>query len=633
MINLLLTEHIPSYTQSINQYIKSEFDLEPTDLNIIMVGSLPRDDGKYLIDHLVGTVVTDYWQFKSTENVRRIDDMSTISDVGDIVASHFITPKVWYTDEVEVAQRWLAKYDTFDIVACDFEAKNLTLPPFNPLTMVTISWNLLSSTVFVFSTNQMQQLLLNWLITTDTRQVWHNCLFDIKHIHYHTGKFPKHIEDSQLLAAVYNNDVDVNKRKSGLKAISGPLYGDWAQAKTSFDLYDTSLNHIVTNLFYVGSNPNPEQYNLALIKYCGIDACATKYAWQKYATEEAHPTEWIFPTSEPQHNTEQFNQRYYYEFVVKPAIPMVIEMMNNGQAIDLSIVDKLKAEVDEYNTKMLEQVNAISIVQEFQSIADQARIDKFLAPVLAAWKHPKWTGYKNTVAMRTFVVNYWDKSDHEKITAANLKSIGTPIAQLLMAKQFTHPAVVAAACVLETAECLRQNTERNRVDKVANPGNYVTLGFNQNNYPQLADMWEHFGLESDTVSKDTGKMSFSSDVLKRLSKETDGDIKQVIDLYLEIAQSKNMITQYIPKYYGSTVNGRLHYSLKLMGTISGRLSGKAGGQSVPDEDKHMMGANGVTQPVGHRVYGKTVKSMFIAPPGRILAAVDYNGLTKKKYIY
>jgi hypothetical protein len=42
--------------------------------------------------------------------------------------------------------------------------------------------------------------------------------------------------------------------------------------------------------------------------------------------------------------------------------------------------------------------------------------------------------------------------------------------------------------------------------------------------------------------------------------------------------------------------------------------------------KHQMGANGVTQPVGHKVYGKTVKSMFIAPPGTILVAVDYNGL-------
>ena len=90
-----------------------------------------------------------------------------------------------------------------------------------------------------------------------------------------------------------------------------------------------------------------------------------------------------------------------------------------------------------------------------------------------------------------------------------------------------------------------------------------------------------------------------------------------------------MITQYIPKYYGSTIDGRVHWSLKLFGIFTGRLSGKAGDDKMEAPMKHQMGANGVTQPVGHKIYGKTVKSMFIAPPGRILAAVDYNGLTKE----
>jgi DNA polymerase I-like protein with 3'-5' exonuclease and polymerase domains len=121
-------------------------------------------------------------------------------------------------------------------------------------------------------------------------------------------------------------------------------------------------------------------------------------------------------------------------------------------------------------------------------------------------------------------------------------------------------------------------------------------------------------------------MSFSKDVLTELSYSVDGELKTILKNHLEISQSKNMITQYIPKYYGSTVNGRLHYSLKLMGTFTGRLSGKAGGDKLDESIKHKLGANGVTQPVGHRVYGKLVKKMFIAPPGRIMAAVDYNGL-------
>jgi len=419
--------------------------------------------------------------------------------------------------------------------------------------------------------------------------------------------------------------VDSQKRISGLKPIAKTLYQDWAKDKSSFDLYDTELNHTVTNLKYVGTG-DPTKYNLALIKYAGIDPMATKLAWDKYDTEPAHPDHWIMPTSEPRHNTEGFNQRYYYEFIIKPAIPVIVEMMHNGQAIDLSKVTKLESEVTEFNKRTLETINAIPIVSEFQSVIDKARIEKFLAPVYKSLKHPKYAGYKNNVAMRTWIVNYADGTTFDKVSAADLKSMYTPIAKLLFAKQFNHPYIVSLSARYEEAECLRQNTAANRIDKINNPGKYVQLGFNPWNYQQLKQMWISFGLVSPIVSKDTGEMSFSSGVLKELSHTAIGEPQRVIKLYLEIAQSKNMITQYIPKYYGSTYDGRLHYALRLMGTFTGRLSGKAGGDKIEAPMKHQMGANGVTQPVGHRVYGKTVKSMFVAPPGRILVAVDYNGL-------
>jgi hypothetical protein len=491
--------------------------------------------------------------------------------------------------------------------------------------MLSIGWNLLKSTVIVFKDQAIRDYVLNWLVTTEIRQVWHNTLFDLKFIKYHTGKLPKNIEDSQLLAAVYNNNVDSMKRKSGLKGLSGTLYQDWAKDKSSFDLYDTEGNEFVTNLNYVGSG-DPSIYNLRLIKYAGIDTPATKLAFEKFDKEPAYPNHWIPQTSEPRHNTEQFNQRYYYEFILKPAIPVIVEMIMNGQAIDLDKVDKLKAEVEQFNKETLETISSIPIVKEFQDKVDQIRIDKLLAPIQKAMKKPKYEGYKNTVAMRTWIVNHYAGTTHDKVTAVMLKDIEAPIAKLLLDKAFEDTLVKAGADLYEEAECLRQNTNANRIDKINNPEKYTQVGFNPWNYQQLKQMWISFGLTSYKVSKETGEMSFDSDVLKELSKTATGDPQKVIKLYLEVAQSKNMITQYIPKYYGSTVNGRLHYALKLMGTFTGRLSGKAGGDKLEAPMKHQMGANGVTQPVGHRVYGKTVKSMFVAPKGRILAACDYNGL-------
>lgn len=625
-MTILLTQLPENFEADIRKQLLDRFGIDKAHFNLKLIHELPYSDLGYEIYHLPQPVVTDYWGIKDA-GIIRVEDCCDINTAVEAVASQYIEPVVYFCDELEVAKRWLARYDSdFHTVAVDFESKDLTLPHFNKLSMISIGWNLLKSTVIVFANEEIQTYILNWLVTTKLKQVWHNSLFDLKFVKYYTKSLPNNIEDSQLLAAVYNNNVDEHKRKSGLKQLAGVLYRDWANDKSSFDLFDTSTNERITNLHYVGEG-DPSIYNLGLIKYAGIDSMATKYVWEKYAFEEPTPNHWIMPTSEPRDNTEGFNQRYYYEFILKPAIPVVIEMIMNGQAIDLSKVDKLKAEVEAFNEQTLATISEISIVKKFQDRVDNERIDKFLEPVYKSMKKPKYEGYKNTVGMRTWIINTYCGTDYEKVTAAMLKDINHPIAQLLHNKEFDHADVKAAADAYEDADCLRQNIAANRIDKINHPEKYIQIGFNPWNYQQLKQMWLEFGLESYAVSKTTGEMSFSSKVLEELAKTSTGEPQQVIKLYLEVAQSKNMITQYIPKYYGSTVNGRLHYSLRLFGTFTGRLSGKAGDdKSIDAPMKHQMGANGVTQPVGHKVYGKTVKSMFIAPPGRILAAVDYNGL-------
>lgn len=624
-MTILLTELPDNYKESIKHQLLDRFNLINCQFNIKLIHQLPYSDLGYEILHLPTPIVCDYWGIKD-DSVIRVEDCSDVSVIAECIASQYIEPVVNFCDQLDVAKRWLDRYDLdFHTVAVDFESKDLTLPQFNELTMLSIGWNLLKSTVIVFSTPEVRDYVLNWLVTTEVKQVWHNSLFDLKFVQYYTKSLPKYVEDSQLLAAVYNNNVDSAKRISGLKPISGTLYQNWANDKSSFDLYDTTNNTSITDLQYHGTNDS-SVYNLALIKYAGIDTMATKLAWDKFNTEEAHPNHWIPQTSEPQHNTEQFNQRYYYEFILKPAIPVVVEMIMNGQAIDLDKVDKLKTEVEQFNKETLQIISEFPMVKKFQDRVDQERIDKFLEPVKKAMKKPKYAGYKNNVAMRTWIVNYYTSQSLDKVTTVNLKSMDHPVCKLLLDKQFNHPVIVAASCRYEEAECLRQNINANRIDKLNNPQNYTQIGFNPWNYQQLKQMWLEFGLESYKVSKDTGEMSFDSGVLKDLSKTETGEPQEVIKHYLEVAQSKNMITQYIPKYYGSTINGRLHYAMRLMGTFTGRLSGKAGSDKLDDSIKHKLGANSVTQPVGHRVYGKTVKSMFIAPKGRILAAVDYNGL-------
>ena len=160
----------------------------------------------------------------------------------------------------------------------------------------------------------------------------------------------------------------------------------------------------------------------------------------------------------------------------------------------------------------------------------------------------------------------------------------------------SNPLVVEAMNNNAWSKAYESNIKTNRLDKINNPEKYITIGFNPFNYQQLKKMWISFGLESEEISKQTGEMSFSTPVLKELVKTVSNeDIKQILNYYLEIAQAKNIITQYIPKYIGSTVDGRVYSSLRLFGTISGRLSGKAA--KMDGEGQHKTGINGVTQPL------------------------------------
>lgn len=621
---ILLIDHQPGIIQQVHDYLLKQYNITGASISTRFIRDLPRNEDGYSIAHLNDKCITDYYPLKDVTEY--IDDITDVALIGDVIASEYLQPQVTWTDDLAVAKQWLpAIASTYPQIAVDFETLDLTLPQLNKVTMVTLGWSLTKSIVIILDKPELLNYVMDWLVTIDNKQTYHNSLFDVRFILNHTGKLPKHIEDSQLLAAVYKNHVDPNKRKSGLKELAKYPYKDWASDKTSFELFVDSTGYSKPNLHYVGSNPIPSQYNLPLIYYCGVDAQATTFVWQKFATEPAHPDHWIYQTSEPRHNTEQFNQRYYYEFILKPAIPVIAEMMMNGQAIDLTQVQAILDTVTELNDKCKSIINDCPMVQSFHKQVDQARIDKFLEPVLKAWKHPDYhKGYQSNPKMRAFVVNHITDSDFITLSDKQLKDLANPLLQPLLDKQYDDPIIVTASNAYHEAEALRQNTDRNRVDKVANPQNYVQLGYNPFNYSQLTDMWMDFGLESPEISKDTGKMSFSKDVLTELSYSATGELKTILDNHLEISESKNMITQYIPKFTGSSVNGRLFYALKLMGTISGRLSGKSA--KMDGEQQHCTGINGVTLPVGHRVYGKQVKKLLVAPPGKVLCYVDYNGL-------
>ena len=193
-----------------------------------------------------------------------------------------------YTNNMYEAQQWL---DTLpDLFAADFEtaskytkaqkelikyrldyfklsddkrrtylqqltSNGLSHPSLTVITHLSIGWTDKDSFVIVCDTPQMRRLVCNFLTTTDKTQLWHNGVFDFKHIFFNTKKLPKNFIDTQLLAKSILNDADSFRDRTGLKDLMAYAYGDWAVSKDDFTL--------------------EEMWEESMIRYAATDSCAT----------------------------------------------------------------------------------------------------------------------------------------------------------------------------------------------------------------------------------------------------------------------------------------------------------------------------------------------------------------------
>ena len=81
-----------------------------------------------------------------------------------------------------------------------------------------------SAVVLIVRTEAQELLVWNWLAEYEGTLLIHGALFDLKIMHHRIGKFPKHYEDTQLLAKSLINHVDVWEAKVGLKELMGTFY-------------------------------------------------------------------------------------------------------------------------------------------------------------------------------------------------------------------------------------------------------------------------------------------------------------------------------------------------------------------------------------------------------------------------
>lgn len=111
------------------------------------------------------------------------------------------------------------------------------------------------SFVFILDNPRITSRVLNFLVTTQQRQIWHNASYDFRHLHFHTGRMPILYEDTQIFAKTILNHVENHKANTGLKELAGHWYGSWGIDDSNF-----TLDHM---------------YDEKMLKYAATDACAT----------------------------------------------------------------------------------------------------------------------------------------------------------------------------------------------------------------------------------------------------------------------------------------------------------------------------------------------------------------------
>ena len=176
----------------------------------------------------------------------------------DLFAADFEVASKYTKKEKELIKHRLANYKlAFEkerVLLQQLTSDGLSHPSLTVITHLSVGWTDRDSKVIVCDNPAIRNLVYQFLTTTPKQQLWHNAVFDFKHIFYHTGVLPSNYIDTQLLAKSILNDADSFKDRTGLKELMGYAYGDWAISKEDFTL--------------------EEMWSESMIKYTATDSCA-----------------------------------------------------------------------------------------------------------------------------------------------------------------------------------------------------------------------------------------------------------------------------------------------------------------------------------------------------------------------
>lgn len=519
-----------------------------------------------------------------------------------------------WTNDVKIAEKWLSKLDKVDMFAADFEAAShytdedlvkfkeiinnesypylkrkeaaaclastpLDFPYHVDITHLSVAWSDSDSYVFVLDSFEITKLVLQFLVTTTVKQLWHNACYDFRLIYYFTGKMPKNYEDTQIYAKTIFNHVDVHKANTGLKELAGAMYGAWGLSEDNFT--------------------KAEMYTEKMLKYAATDACATYWVFNRIISN-VDDADVVYPTTmdnyspwmqlpAPTPKGAVYKESYFYHMTAKWLVRDTVRLMVNGLPIDLNEVEKLEQSLKGIISAVEERIANNPLVLRYLEVKREELVNAYVSLQKQKLKTPadfyKPFDPKNilhrSAYMQIFCERMGISSPLEEVaegipkwSVALVRKFAKEYKVLghLLAGDVSRTQATADQAADKVAKLKADTHNRKYLELIANP-NLKDFKFNPGSAKQKQEFFALIGLESDEQSKKTGEDSWNREQIERVNKETeDDDIREFTQALIDYSYAAIVRDNFVQSFYRYSVDGRLHGSYKLLGAKSCRYT-------------------------------------------------------------
>lgn len=348
---------------------------------------------------------------------------------------------------------------------------------------------------------------------------------------------------------------------------------------------------------------------------------------ESHCTSEFGYSPWsLLPAPEPA--TYNPPASYFYHNVAKHLIRDTVRLMSNGLHIDLNRVMELEQTLDQQLSVVESELAENPYIQRYLHQFHQREIQAYIADRKSKCRpasyylkpfNPKDTNHRSYF-MHLFAQQQGFSEPTDLLPTGipkwTARQVAKVAAQFPLVKRVfdgtetSHPLLQAAMDLLAEHKADMYNSKF--LAQIKSPSVEFPK-FNPGSPKQKQELFEMLNIESDKTSKTSGAASFDRDEIERINREsTDPHVVHLTKCLIDHSFAAIVRNNFIEAFYRYTVNGRLYGQYKLLGAKSGRFT---------SSNPNMLNA-----PSTGSIFAKPIKRCFTAPPGYLVAAIDYSAL-------